>query len=186
MYKVNFTIVEGDINLRKLIGELADTAEIPDPIEIAFGNNNTTLQISFAATLSPEEETALNTLIAEHDPETLAELKQRRIDEVDARTAEIISDGFEFGGLVFSGSVESQSRILGAYAGRDNPAIYPIRWMTKDDKSYIDITDVNMLTAFFFTGLGTLKAKIDTGSNLKIAIIGAISEEEVNSITDPR
>jgi hypothetical protein len=186
MYSANFTIIDGDINLRKLIEELADTSDVPDPIEIAFANNNTLLQISFADTLSAEEETALNTLIAEHDPETLEELKQRRIVEIDTRTTEIVAEGFEYNGLVFSGSLEAQSRIMGAVMGKDNPAAYPMRWMTKDDKAYIDITDAAMLVEFFATGFMTLKTKITVGSNLKIAINDANSEEEVNSITDPR
>jgi len=185
MFKVDYTISKDMINLRLLIGELDAEETIPDPQSIAFSKDGLALSIYFENELSTAEQQTLDTLVSEHNPETLEEAKQRKCEEIDDRTAELVADGFEFNGVVFSGSVESQSRVIGAYTARAF-ATYPIRWMSKDDSTYVDLVDESMLTSFFLIGFGTLKAKIDVGSTLKIQVSGANSVEEVNSITDPR
>lgn len=185
MYRVDYTIIPNSVNLELISEELDAATTIPDPVSIAFAKDGGTLYIYFEADLTPEELTTLNDLVSMHDPETLEEAKKRKCKEIDDHTTELVADGFEFGGIVFSGSIEAQSRVIGAYTARAF-ATYPIRWMSKDDTTYLDIVDEDMLTAFFLTGFSTLKAKIDLGSNLKTQVASAISVEEVNSIIDPR
>jgi hypothetical protein len=185
MYSVNFTIIDGDINLYKLIEELANTPEIPDPAEIAFSNSGTLLQIYFVDPLSSEEETALNTLIAEHDPETLASYKKAKVEEIDKRTAELINEGFEFCGIQFSASLQSQTRILASFTSKDIMP-YPVTWMSKDDTTALEITDATMMANFYINGLLTLKSKIDQGSILKLQVAAATSIEEIDLIADSR
>lgn len=184
MYKYDYSITLNSINLAKFIYE-CDEADMPDPVSIGFSKDGLTLIIAFENELSSEQLIILNNLINIHDPATLEELKIQRRKEIDERTTELVADGFEFNGIIFSGSVESQSRIMASILAKDIIE-YPIKWMSKDDTTYLLITNVEMLTAFFATGLGTLKYKIDLGSNLKTAIEDATTIEEVNAIIDPR
>lgn len=185
MYNKDYNIVKDSINLVLLIEQLDAEETIPDPASIAFSKDGETLALMFADDLTSEQILTLDTIISNHNPEILEELKNKRRKEIDERTTEIVAEGISFNGVVISGSVESQSRIMGAFiAGANAP--FPLRWMSQDDTTYIDITDASMMAALFYTGLGTLKSKIDTGTTLKVAIIEATTIEEVNNIIDPR
>lgn len=185
MFSINYSIAQDSINFGLFLQQLEDETSIPDPEAIAFSNDGTTLTLSFELDLSPTQIDTLDDIISSHDPQVLEVLKRDRKKEIDKRTMEIIAEGFEFAGITFSGSVESQNRIMAVFITGVN-APFPVRWMSKDDTTYLDITDATMMAQFFYTGLGALKAKIDLGTNLKIQINSANSVEEVNSITDPR
>ena len=185
MFSTSYNIAKDSINFALILEELEKETTLPDPEGIAFSSDGLSLVLTFEEELSSEQTTTLDALIAAHDPQVLEELKVQRRKEIDKRTTEIVSEGFEFAGITFSASVEAQARIMACViAGANAP--FPIRWMSKDDTTYFDVTDVEMMAAFYSTGLGTLKAKIDLGTNLKIQINAANSVEAVNSIEDPR
>jgi len=186
MFSKNYSIVKDSINFALLLSQLEDETTIPDPDAIAFSSDGLTLSITFADALSTEQSATLDTIIAAQNADVLLEaLKVQRRKEIDKRTTELVADGFEFAGITFSASVESQARIMACViAGANAP--FPIRWMSKDDTEYYDVEDADTMAAFYATGLGTLKDKIDLGTNLKIQINAATSVEMVNSIEDPR
>ena len=185
MFNTSYSIVKDSINFSLILEQLEEEATIPDPEGIAFSSDGLSLVLTFEEELSAEQIATLDALVAAHDPQVLENLKIQRRKEIDKRTAEIVSDGFEFAGITFSASVESQARIMACViAGASAP--FPIRWMSKDDTEYYDVEDVATMAAFYAMGLGTLKAKIDLGTSLKIQINAANSIEEVNSIVDLR
>jgi len=184
MYSAEYDITSHTVDLEILIDQCDEETTIPDPASIAFSKDGNTLFLYFVDDLTIEQKQTLDLIISAHDP-ILVALKKQRVKEIDDRTTELVDEGFEFAGIIFNGSPESQSRIMAAYMAKDF-ATYPIIWMSKDDTTYLEITDETMLTSFFLTGFGTLKYKIDLGSTLKINIQNATTVEDVNNIIDPR
>lgn len=120
-------------------------------------------------------------------PKQLAGAKGGRIEAIDKRTEELIKEGFDFGGKIFSLSLESQANIHGIYTARALPEVtYPIRWLTKDDLNYVDLEDADHVSDFFLAALGTIRARKDSGSALKEQVLAATTLAEVEAITDTR
>jgi len=118
---------------------------------------------------------------------TLEEYKAARYVEIDERTGELILQGFSYGGKVFSLSQNAQINILGLNQTRNDPALtYPIIYNTIDDLDNYSIVSPEELHTMYLTALGTKKAVVDSGSNLKEAIRTAASEAEVEQIIDNR
>lgn len=116
--------------------------------------------------------------------------KNAKLDSIDSRTTELISDGFEFppgSGNMFSLSLEGQALRLGAYQSRNSPLMaYPIEWSMKDNSGSLQITTPEMLEEFHFSALATIRLHRDSGNALKSAVRAAQTKSEVASITDPR
>ena len=118
---------------------------------------------------------------------TLAEYKELRYKEIDNRTMELILDGFNYLGKVFSLSQNAQINILGLDETRDDPALtYPITYNTLDDLDTYLVTDATDLHTMYLTALGTKKAVVDSGSNLKALVRDSIDANSVLLIVDNR
>ena len=117
----------------------------------------------------------------------LAAEKRRKFAAIDARTDELIRLGFTYSGKQFSLSIESQMKMVGAHAARNEPAMtYPIIWNTLGDEGTYSIVDANDLNGFYLTGVGTLRALLDSGTALKDQIRQATTLAEVEAVTDSR
>jgi hypothetical protein len=131
---------------------------------------------------------AIDAVIAAHD--ALPGYKRRRCLVIDARTQELIAQGFEFppsSGNRFSLSLAGQSKINGANQAREDPAfVYPVEWNMVDDSGTISITDAAMLHNFFLSALVTYRAVLDAGTALKNQIRVATSVAEVDAVIDNR
>lgn len=184
MLGVIYCIVPNSIDLDNLRAQIS-SSELPPLHDVTISPCGTQLFVCFSDELSTEHRGLLDNIIESVNSNVLELLKDNRKKEIDEKTSDIISAGFLFRGIIFSGSVQSQNRIMGAYLAKDM-VTYPIRWFSKDDMSYLDITDSEMLIEFFATGFGALKSKIDIGSALKLSINNANSIEEVNAIVDER
>jgi len=113
--------------------------------------------------------------------------KTEKIAEIDARTDTLISQGFTFGGMVFSLSLEGQLRVEGMDRLRFDPACsYPISWNTKDDLEHTELADAAQLHAFFMTAVGTLRYRVDSGTALKNAVRSATTLAEIDAVIDTR
>jgi hypothetical protein len=138
----------------------------------------------FVGDISEAELTTFNTLVTD-----LA-LKCKKIEKVhaiDARTDELISLGFTYAGKQFSLALTAQSKMTGTHQVKDNPAlVYPINWNTIDDADVYAITDAADLDAFYLTGLGTIRASLDSGTALKDSVRAAITVAEVDAVVDNR
>jgi hypothetical protein len=125
-----------------------------------------------------------------NDASLLDMLKTNRYQMVDARTKELIAQGFEFpasSGKIISMSVESQMRILGCEVAKDFPEMtYPIEWQTMDDNDYVSIADSATMHGMFLTGLGTLRARIDSGTAIKQSLADATTKTALDAIHDTR
>ena len=119
---------------------------------------------------------------------TLPNYKRLRFDEIDRKTGELISQGFEYpplSGNIFSFSVNAQSNLLGTYSAKDLLQ-YPFSWSLKDDSAVYQIANIAEMSNFFMTALGTKKAWQDSGTVLKQEIENAQTEAEVDAIIDNR
>jgi hypothetical protein len=119
---------------------------------------------------------------------SLVDYKTLRYNEIDRKTGELISLGFEYpasSGNIFSFSENAQSNLLGAYSARDLMT-YPFEWSTKDDSLVYSIADATEMSNFFMTALATKKARQDSGTALKIQINSAADRSAVDAIIDNR
>jgi len=116
--------------------------------------------------------------------------KRERVRVVDTRTNEIIDAGFEFppaSGVLFSLSMQAQSKLNGAFIARDEPEfVYPLEWNNIDDTTTVAIADASTLRLFYLQAVGTVKAVLESGTDLKKAINVATTIEEVEAVVDPR
>lgn len=122
------------------------------------------------------------------DADNLSNLKLARYNEIDIKTGELISLGFEFpsaSGNIFSFSTNAQSNLLGTFTAKDLLP-YPFPWNTKDDELTYQIVDSTEMANFFMTALGTKKARQDSGSALKSQIRDAVNKAAVDAVIDNR
>lgn len=121
------------------------------------------------------------------DDDDLPTLKAKRYAEIDARTNELIAQGFTFDGYVFSLSQNAQVRLMGINQVRSRPEIqYPIKWNNKNDTLALDIVDEDELLDMFMTAFDTYRDHVDSGTDLKDLIRDAEDADAVNAIVDNR
>ena len=147
------------------------------------------VSIAFSDDLTPGEVTTLDgvvsSCIAAFSP--LPVVKQAKIACIDARTDELIAEGFVYQGKQFSLSLPSQAKMMGTHQVRnDSQLVYPIKWNNIDDTDYYNIQNPADLDGFYFTGLGTVRAHLDSGSDLKDLVNQATTVAEVEAVVDPR
>ena len=125
--------------------------------------------------------------VKKYDTNTLAGLKEFRYDEIDARTGEIISEGFTYQTKIFSLSQNAQINILGLDNAKDDPAmVYPIEYNTIDDLDSYSVVDATDVHNMYLTALATKKATTDSGTAIKQQIRDAADIPAVNAIVDNR
>ena len=151
------------------------------PTVLSIDTSHSAVDIYFSA---EPDDAILDGVIAAHG---LSGTKGVKIDAIDARTRELVAEGFQFSGQTFSLSASAQSTLLGLNAVRDDPALtYPIIYNNLDDTGVLSITDSTMMRNFFLTALGTCRAKIDSGTSLKEQVHAATTVAQVNAIVDNR
>lgn len=113
--------------------------------------------------------------------------KTEKIAAIDERTAELIGDGFVYGSKAFSLSLPSQAKMMGTHQVKDHPALtYPIKWNSKDDLDFYELQNAADLESFYLTGLGTVRAHLDSGTALKDQVRAALTIADVAAIVDTR
>jgi hypothetical protein len=137
---------------------------------------------------SAAEKTSVDNAVAAHSgPTSLEVAKSLKAAAIDARTEALISEGFTFSSKQFSLSVNSQLKLIGAFAARSDPAMtYPIKWNNKDDTDTISIADAAGLLSFYLTGVAAMRGHLDSGTALKDDVRAASTVAEVEAITDTR
>ena len=150
--------------------------------------NGTECKVIFDDPLTAPETTTLNTVVAAHKAVvSLTNVKNIRIQEIDDKTGELIKVGFTFDGKIFSLSMYAQSKMMGAHQIKDDPAlVYPITWNTKNDLATVVIDNAVELNAFYLTGVGTVRAAIDSGTVLKDQIRVANTQGAIDLVIDNR
>lgn len=122
--------------------------------------------------------------------EELEPLKIARMNDIDARTVQLIDVGFEYpadSGNIFSLSLEAQAKMTAAHCVRDDPLMaYPQRWNTRDNSGAVTVADSAALHAFYMTAIGTVRFHLDSGTALKDSIRAATTRAEVDAVVDNR
>lgn len=142
--------------------------------------------------LDPAQKTTLDSVVAAHrgasPGRALIAAKAAKLFAIDGRTRELIAAGFEFEGKTFSASLEAQAKAANIHQLRNNPALaYPIEHNTIDDaEAPIEFVDAAHLEAWYLVGVGTIRAYIDSGTELKNLVRTAATVEDVNAVEDIR
>lgn len=117
----------------------------------------------------------------------LDEMRAACVAKIDVRTSELIDVGFTFDGKQFSLSNNAQMKMMGSHEVRSDPAfVYPVKWNTIDDLSIHSLVDSDALHAFYLTGVSTVRAHLDSGTELKDQIRATTSVAEIEAIEDNR
>jgi len=173
-----------DVDAIRLQEEIRAVPELSVPL-VAVNVDSTTCQLIFEAHLSDSENSAVRAVVLAHD--MIATWKKRKCDQIDLHTDDLINSGFEFIGHKYSMSIEAQSRMLGMYQLRNEPLmVYPVSWNSLEDDYEIQIVNAQMVSGFFMTAVGTYRAYIDSGTQLKAAVRAATTKQEIDVIVDPR
>lgn len=115
------------------------------------------------------------------------EYREVKQAQIDLRTGELIATGYNFAGKQFSLSANAQTNILAMFATKDHPLFtYPVGYNTIDDHEVFSIDSSATLEGMYMTALGTKKAYLDSGTDLKAAVRAATTKAEVDAIVDPR
>jgi hypothetical protein len=110
-----------------------------------------------------------------------------KIKAIDARTEELIALGFTYASKVFSLSIPSQSKMTAAHQIKDDVAfIYPVVWNTISDDSTYSIADATDMGGFYMTAIGTIRARLDSGTALKDSARAAADIAAVDAVVDTR
>lgn len=115
----------------------------------------------------------------------LEDAKAEKIRLIDARTDELIDDGFSYDGQVFSLSSQAQRTLLGAFAGASLLS-YPVKWNNIDDTNIAELADESELALFYGTAMSTVEAHKSSGTTLKTQVNAATTIGQVNAVVDPR
>lgn len=169
---------------------------LPTAVEVALPGKQFILRASglvvtleFTDELAVEDIDVLDTVVDDHRAafSPLPRAKAGKIAAIDTRTADLIAQGFTFGGKQFSLSMTAQSKIMGAHQIRDEGAfVYPVEWNTIDDSDKISIPDSATLHGFYLTALGTMRSRLDSGTALKQQVRDATDLAGVAAVVDNR
>ena len=113
----------------------------------------------------------------------LANLKEFRYEEIDIKTATLISVGFTFDGETFSLSANAQRNWDSIKTSKADYS-FPLDITAKDNNTYV-LTNPNV-QAFWVAARDAVKAPLDSGRILKKAIFDAIDIAAVNAVIDNR
>lgn len=188
--KIIYNRSDGDVNTMTLLKAVRVT--FPNK-QVSVYSHGLEITVSIEGSFSDEDGSTLDGVINSlRGPSILDQFKMKKYAEIDAKTKDIIEQGFEFppdSGLIFSLSLEQQATINGAYTARElltSMSAYPLHWMTKDDSASVDLQDETDVTNFFLSGLAAIRTAKDSGSALKEQILTATSFAEVDAVIDDR
>lgn len=154
--------------------------------------HDSVVSLEFEIALDPAEVTTLDQIVADNRAafSPLPAAKEIKFQEIDARTVELVNQGFTFppgSGMVFSLSIPGQIKLLGIEVLRNDPAmVYPIRFNTIDDRNAIDLANATAVHNMALTAFGTYRGYVDSGSALKDQVRACTTVDQVNAIVDPR
>lgn len=170
-------------------GGLVDLLELRAGLQAAGINSDSLSDMGAVGTLvlrvdDTVEQAAVEAVLANHDA-----LRPKRYAEIDARTAELIAQGFEWpassGGLM-SLSISAQMK-LEAMRNAADALAYPVVLSRKSAKSSeYNVADATELRAIADAGALHVAAVVDAGAKLKAAIRAATTLSEVNAVVDER
>lgn len=123
--------------------------------------------------------------------EYLDNLQNKRYEEIDEKTQELILLGFEYpasSGNIFSLTANAQRlyMVIKNISEDIGYTDYPIKKTVMDDSFDYSITDATDAKSMYDTSLLKIKSKIDSGITLKAQIRDAATIAAINAIIDNR
>jgi len=122
-----------------------------------------------------------------YDLTDLEQLKEFRIGNIDARTGELIAQGYEYpaaSGKYFSTSIYAQSNL---HAMKADPAAFVgMPWSTLDNSYEHIIADSADALAIYNAAFGVIAGYKISGTTLRTQIRNAVDIAAVNAIVDNR
>ena len=118
----------------------------------------------------------------------LPELKEAKLAAIDAKTNQLIAQGFIFDGHTFSLSLNAQSNFMGIKVATEGGLLtednYPYELTTLDDEAYQ--LSWALKDAFFGSVLNAVATHLAYGRALKVAVKSATTQAELDLIVDNR
>lgn len=170
-----------EVNLSKLNDEI-----IASELVVGFSGLNYYDGTIVVLGNSIDSESQLDSLIANHEVESLAELKLKKIAEIDNKTMLLISNGFVFDSHNFSLSLAAQSNWTNIKANKaDFSALgaFPLEITSKQGAYFL--AEANVFN-FWATAMGTVKLLYGSGLTLKGLVNACVTKLEVDAIIDNR
>jgi len=177
-YTIATDITKGILNHTRLESEIRTSGYVTNFLDIS--SDDVYVRV-YGDSLS--NESALGTLVEDHGYETLAELKDRRYNEIDYKTMTLIAPGFTYDGTTFSLSISAQMN-WSSIKENTSDFTFPLNISTIDNYEYTlaeaDVCD------FWCEGRDTVKGHLDSGRALKKSVHDAADEAAVDVVTDTR
>lgn len=113
--------------------------------------------------------------------------KGNKTAAIDARTREIISEGFIYDCAEFSLSVQAQQNIVGLKVPIDMGWItFPHKVSTMDDNVEYELADATAYYNWYAAATTAIKTPYDSGRALKVQVMACTTVAEVDAIEDTR
>jgi hypothetical protein len=119
---------------------------------------------------------------------TLAEAKLAKVDEIEQRTVELFTQGFEYpaaSGDFYSLSPRGQLNLVAANSLRTD-LTYPSVWTTIDNTGSISFSNAAEINTFAAAGVVAMRVILEAGNALKVTVEAAIDIDAVAAIVDTR
>lgn len=117
-----------------------------------------------------------------------AHIKAIKCAEIDKKTRALISQGFTYDGHVFSLSEQAQMNVVGLKTPIDMGWVtfpHKMSTMMPDIPEYV-VADAAAYYNIYATAVGTIKAHMDSGRDIKKLVAACATVEEIDAIEDDR
>lgn len=169
--------VEQDVDLGKLKAEIAGSGCMLQFDGLTLSGD----RLEVHGKVSDQQ--ALDALVSGHEASSLADEKAAKAAAIDARTAELILNGFTFDGREFPLTQQDQACLLDLSVSQGAIA-WPATVATSGDGEYqLALSDV---AAFVNGGMRVVRDSRASGLTLKVAANAAQTREELALVVDSR
>jgi len=178
-YSITNDIAGGEINYDKLQDEILNSGYVSGFIALHYLGNSDKFTVIGEEIL---DEASLDVLVNEHQLLSLQDLKNKRYQEIDNHTGELILAGFTFDSFVFSMSINAQIN----WSNFPNlpDSLFPLNIVSKYETIYV--LALENKTNFYLSALNHKSTQLQSGGALKIQITNCTTEHDVNLIIDNR
>lgn len=177
-YSISTDVNGGEVNVGLLSQEIKDSGHVTG-FEGLRKNGDSLVVIG----ASIADEPSLDSLVANHEPKTLTELKSEKYLEIDGNTVALIAAGFQFDGESFSLSAGAQLNWSEIHTNK-LLLTFPLEISTLDNNTYdLELLDVE---DFWSAALNGVKTHLDSGRALKKQVFDAADKAAVLAVVDNR
>jgi hypothetical protein len=142
------------------------------------------VRIDFDPAASDEQKAAAQTVVAAFDWFDFAGYQRAALAAIDARTAELLADGWTYAGKQFALDPASATIWLGVMVSAA-ALTYPLEIGCVDHSTY-NLTGTGDVQAWYAAGVTRMQTIQTGGVNLKAAIAAATTQAGVDAVIDNR